>query len=280
MKSDMRPARLYGDLVGHHSARQKLRGLARDVTVFGLSMGRSIAGSNGWIRFPYYHHVFDDERAGFETQLDYLARFGEFISLSDVVTLLQSGDAIDGRYFCVTFDDGFKNCLTNALPILLEQKISAAFFLATNYIDSDPQADRERLLDFFDHRAVLMEFLNWDDCRTMADAGMEIGSHTLSHSRLANLDEAGVRRELSESKRLIEAELGRPCDHFCSPIGIPGRDFIVKRDPALARETGYRSMLTTERGAMRAGGDPYHMKRDHVQANWGVHQLRYFLSLP
>ncbi len=280
MQHDIRPARLYGDLVGHHSRRQKLRQLVRDAAVFGLSLGRSIGSSTGWIRFPYYHHVFDDERRGFETQLDYLAGFGDFMALGDVVTLLQSGEPIDGRYFCVTFDDGFKNCLTNALPILLARRIPAAFFLATDYIDSDTEADRERLLGFFEHRAVLMEFLSWDDCRALAEAGMEIGSHTLSHARLASLDEAGVRTELSRSKHLIETRLGRPCEHFCSPIGIPGRDFKVERDPDLARDCGYRSMSTTERGAMRAGDNPYRMKRDHVLANWGVHQLRYFLSLP
>lgn len=268
----------YRDFTAHQSHLGRLRGLARDGLILTLSLGKSIGRSSGWIRFPYYHHVFDDERAGFARQLNYLRQFGDFISLSDAVAMLEAGDFIDGRYFCITFDDGFKNNLTNAVPILLDTEAPTTFFLTTDYIGSNVETDRDRLLDFFGHRQLLMEFLNWDDCRAMISAGMEIGSHTVHHAKLSTLEESEVLMELAASKDKVEAELGRPCDHFCSPFGIPVRDFKPGRDPQLARAAGYRSMLTTERGAMLSGGDPYWIRRDHMLANWGLHQLRYFLS--
>ena len=113
----------------------------------------------------------------------------------------------------------------------------------------------------------------------MVAAGMTIGSHTVHHSRLADFEDEAVRVALSQSKAVIEKNLNKPCEHFCAPFGIPGRDFNVERDPDLARQAGYKSMVTTQRGAMRPGDDPYRIRRDHVLANWGNHQLRYFLSL-
>ena len=269
------PVQRYSDF----STGNAFRGLLRDCAVFGLSLGRSIARSTGWIRFPYYHHVFDDEQAGFARQLKYLAGFGDFISLDDALQLVGSDKPIEGRYFCITFDDGFKNCATHATPLLVEHKAPASFYLTTDFIGTDLEQDREKLLGFFDHGQTLMQFLDWQDCRDMAAAGMTIGSHTVHHSRLATLDAEQALTALTQSKAVIEENMAIPCPHFCAPFGIPGRDFKVERDPDLARQAGYQSMATTERGVMRSGDDPLRIRRDHVLANWGNHQLRYFLSL-
>jgi hypothetical protein len=275
----VRPVKNYREFVDHYSVAARLRSTARDLAICSLSLGRSIGKNSGWIRFPYYHHVFDDERRGFARQLQYMSRHGEFISLDEAVSILTSGESIDGNYFCITFDDGFKNNVTNAVPILLDNDASAAFFLVTDLIDSDIYKDRERLVEFFDHGKTLMEFLDWVDCRMMSDAGMVIGSHTVHHAKLSELDESAIINELTKSKTTIEKKLGRPCVHFCAPFGIPMRDFDPERDPELVRQSGYLSMLTTQRGANRKGGSPFLIKRDHVLASWGNHQLRYFLSL-
>jgi len=272
------PIRTYRDFVAGRSALASARDVARDMLLRVLAVGRSPGSTSGWIRFPFYHHVFDDERRDFARQLDYMAAHGDFVGLDDAVKMLGSGDAIDGRYFCVTFDDGFKNCISNAVPILVEKKSPATFFVVTRYVGTSIARDRELLKGFYIAGDKLMEFLDWDDCRRMAAAGFGVGSHTASHARLAQLDGAGVEAELTQSKRKIEAETGRPCNHFCCPFGRAEVDFIPGRDPEIARRVGFASFLTGHRGANRRGDSPLFVRRDHLLAAWGDHQLRYFLS--
>ncbi len=259
---------------------RRFRAAARDIAVGALAMGRRIDSTTGWIRFPYYHHVFDDERRGFARHLDYLRNFGDYVSLDDALTLM-AGGGTDGRYFCLGFDDGLKNCATNALPILAERRIPATFYVVTSMMGRCLEADDPiaRRVFGFAARDTAVPFLDWDDCRALRDAGMSIGSHSVSHARLSALDEVEVRREMIDSKVAIEQALGTSCHHFCPPYGKPGADFRADRDPALARDIGYRSLVTGVRGPTHDNADPFAIRRDHLLANWGLHQLRYFLSL-
>ena len=278
------PIRTYRDFIAGQTVIERIRGFARDAAVLALSIGRSPdaagedGGGGGWIRFPFYHHVFDDERKGFARQLDYMASLGDFIELDDAVALMESGGAIKGRYFCITFDDGFKNWITNAVPILLEKKAPCAFFVVTGYIGTSPEHNRDKLLGFYDSGDLLMEFLDWDDCRAMNDAGMMIGSHTMNHVHLAALDDDAATVELKGSKETIEQELGRACDHFCCPFGREGVDYDAARHPGIARKLGYRTFLTTRRDPVVEGASAMDIPRDHLLAGWGDYQLRYFFS--
>lgn len=274
------PVRRYRDFVAGRPALARLRERFRDAAVLALSVGRSPTRRSGWIRFPFYHHVFDDEREGFRRQLEFMAGLGDFIGLDDAVAMMESGDPIDGRYFCVTFDDGFKNWITNAVPILLDKTVPAAFFVVTRYIGTSVEKDRDLLRGFYSTRDRVVEFLDWDDCRRMAKAGMTIGSHTVNHVHLAALDEAAVEAELKGSKETIEAELGQPCRHFCCPFGRRNVDFLPQRDPRIARRVGYRSFLSGHRGATTRGASPMMIRRDHLLAGWDNRQLRYFFSRP
>ena len=127
------PATRYRDFISNGGPAVRLRTLARDGAVWALSFASSGAAGAEWIRFPFYHHVFDDERRGFARHLDFMAGQGDFVSIDQALAMLSSGEPLSGRYFCVTFDDGFKNNAANALPILAERGVPAAFFLADRF---------------------------------------------------------------------------------------------------------------------------------------------------
>ena len=241
---------------------------------------RVIGGTaSSWLRFPFYHHVFADERRGFARHLDAMRQVGEFISLDQALSLIRQGRPYDGRYFCLTFDDGFRNILTNAVPILSAREIPATVFVISDLVIETPGQWTSAHDHFFGPHRLPAAFLSWDDCRTLLASGFAIGSHSAGHRRFVTLSTEEVAHELSSSKKKIEQALGQPCHHFCCPWGKPDRDFKSDRDPMLAQQLGYQSFLTTQWGSVAVGDSPFAIRRVGLVANDGLAQLRYFLSL-
>jgi peptidoglycan/xylan/chitin deacetylase (PgdA/CDA1 family) len=118
---------------------------------------------------------------------------GEFLSVDDVVTLLERGDLIDGRYIYVTFDDGYKGRYMNAFPILQVLDAPAVFFVVPRFIEPSAPALGQST-GGGDRRIPNKQYLSWDECRQMADGGMAIESHSFSQAKLAVLDEVGCTR--------------------------------------------------------------------------------------
>src|SRR5262249_458148 len=87
-----------------------------------------------------------------------------------------------------------------------------------------------------------MPNLNWDELRRIADLGHEIGSHTVTHSNMAELDDMAARRELIESKSMLEAQLSRPVRWFAYPFG--GRHDFGQDQLPLVREAGYDGVFS------------------------------------
>ncbi len=272
------PVTTYRQFRAVESPRERIRTRARDGAVTLMSLRRSVPRTN-WIRFPYYHHVFDDQRASFDAHLRWMKNVSDPMSLDDAVAMLDSDEPLDGRYFCVTFDDGYKSCVTNAVPVLVEQNVPGAFFIPTAFVGTGGGERNEALLGRITaYDRCLTEFLTWDDCRDMVAAGMTIGSHSVTHPRLFELSRSGAEHELRASKRAIEDELGVECRHFSCPKGQPDVDFLSGRDPVLAAEVGYRSFLTTRRASVHQRPSAMSVPRDHVIASWSVRQLQYFFS--
>jgi peptidoglycan/xylan/chitin deacetylase (PgdA/CDA1 family) len=273
---------LHRELQRSRPLYRRLRSSARTAALQVVAAVRTQSLADDAIHFPYYHWVLDDERTGFDRQLRELKLLGDFISLDDAVTLLSSGEPIEGRYFCITFDDGFRNNLTTALPILVERDVSAAFFLPTSLIGLDLDRDWDRIARHYTGATggygQYFEYMNWNDVRELHATGMSIGSHTCGHVRLADLDDAAARREMADSKCVIEEQLHAPCRHFAAPFGRPGRDYVPQRDPEIARQLGYASFLTTCRGPNRGDASPLQIRRNDVLASHGPLLFRYLMA--
>lgn len=269
----------YKDFTDGESIKNQARELLRRATIAGLSIRKSINGTN-WIKLPYYHHVFDDERGSFERQLKYLKNFGEFVSMDSVWEMVTGKLPINGRYFCVSFDDGFYNCYKNMMPITAALDIPVMIYLPTSYINLDVNnaADAERIKNFYPEKPMLVPFLNWEQCREMMKHKVSFGSHTVSHANLMTLSPQEIEKELRESKATIEHNLNTACEHFACPWGRAGLDFDPAITTAIASKLGYKSFATTNRGTMLRNDDMYQLKRDHIVPSWENFQLKYFFG--
>ena len=104
------------------------------------------------------------------------------------------------------------------------------------------------------------------------------GSHTASHTKLSTLNEEQIKYELETSKQVIEEKLEISCDHFAPPNGNIGVDFFPEIAEKIAREAGYRTLVSASRGKTDKSSNLYLLRREHLVAAWGNHQLKYFLS--
>jgi peptidoglycan/xylan/chitin deacetylase (PgdA/CDA1 family) len=207
---------------------------------------------------PFYHAVPHEHARGFKRHALKLLRRGSFISWDEAQAILSGTASLDHPHFCLSFDDGDKSWVKVLLPILTELSIPATFFPIASSVDSHAGSSR----------------LTWQDCRELAAHGMSFGSHSLTHRPLASLSDSEAQSELYDSKAEIEDQLGQPIVDFSAPYGRPGKDFLVDRDVALAREAGYRSFATTARGPMGPGDSPMAILRLGLSPAWPVWAVR------
>ena len=138
------------------------------------------------------------------------------------------------RTVAVTFDDGYRSVLTEALPILDLLGLPATVFVATDFVGRDAPMSWPGIDQWVGgpHEEELVG-LSWDDLASLQNAGWEIGSHTCSHPQLSRLDDRGLRHELEESRRTCEERLGR-CRTLALPYG-DGDERVIRA----AEEAGY-----------------------------------------
>ncbi|HMB28374.1 MAG TPA: polysaccharide deacetylase family protein [Blastocatellia bacterium] len=100
--------------------------------------------------------------------------------------------------------------------------------------------------------------VNWRQAREMADAGVEIGSHTLTHPILTGLGGARLREEVAQSRDRIQNAIGRKVETFCYPNG----DYDLRTQLEVAR-AGYQLAVTTDVGLNNMRNDPLALRRIH-----------------
>lgn len=108
-------------------------------------------------------------------------------------------------------------------------------------------------------RTVPGLMLSWEEAREMSRAGIRFGSHTVSHPILSRVGRDRARREIEESKAVIEERLGVPVEGFAYPNGTPA-DFLPETKELL-RACGYRFAVTTSPGANDETTDAFELRR-------------------
>lgn len=116
--------------------------------------------------------------------------------------------------------------------------------------------------------------VTWDQIQELVNEPLvELGSHTIDHIRLSEVDEARARYELTESKRILEERTNVPCRHFCYPNGN-----YNKQTAEFAREAGYATAVTTAPGTNDRHDDLMTLKRIHLPETKCSERMLYVAS--
>ena len=205
----------------------------------------------GQFRRPASHKACFCDTRRFRSQMRYLARMGYgVIGLELALRGLFAGGPLPRRPVVLTFDDGTRDFHDHALPVLQEHGFPATVYAVTGLLG--------RSADFVSYRPV-PRLMTGEALRAVQRAGIQVGSHSVTHPQLTQLDDADLRREVFDSKAFLEDLLGSPVDHFCYPKG----DYDA-RVREVVRAAGYRSALTTVRGAANTAANPLEIPRKAV----------------
>jgi peptidoglycan/xylan/chitin deacetylase (PgdA/CDA1 family) len=189
----------------------------------------------------------------FAEQLDYLSRRYNIISLRDYLSARADGRPLPNYSLVLTFDDGFRNFRSVALPLLVARGLPATVFLITGNADHNSEvnlADSWRPEDD-------QSYLSWPEALKIKDSyGIDFGSHTCSHSPLLSLPIEGITRELGESRDELSRNLSIEKPALSYPKGERSQMLADQ-----ARRQGYCCAVTTDRGANEADHDLYTLGR-------------------
>lgn len=164
----------------------------------------------------------------------------------------------------ITIDDGWRSTYTEAFPELQKRKFPFTVFIYPNIIGKTSNA------------------LSWEQIRIMAKAGVDIQSHALTHPYLTRRKHrsmnddayaAWLRKELAESRRILEKESGKKVQFLAYPYG----DYDDRVATAAAK-AGYSAALTCDFGRVKKGSDPLKMKRFVIDDKMDFAAFRKYLG--
>ena len=263
----------------------------------------------------------------FDAQLAFLASRCQVVTAGEIAKAVAAGQPLPPNAVAITFDDGYEDNCSQALPLLRSHGLRATFFVTAGWIGTEKVLWWDRLHDYIGQAAKLgarpMDYedlpkplaaadlrtragaarlehdlvkalggltltpeetdnlvervaaalgadvaepepyrpMTWDQVRELRDAGMEIGSHSVSHARLACVPAERAFGELEQSKQTIERELDATVSLLAYPAGSHSQDAVD-----LAQEAGYAAAFTTASGPVAPGDDPFRLRRIGVWA--------------
>ncbi len=224
-----------------------------------ILLGVAWLGSSGaGIPVLTYHHIgpgsewYNVHEADFEQQLVYLLDMGfSAVSVLELAAGLGGRASLPSRPVVITFDDGYEDNYIAAFRLLERQGMRGTFFVVTGKIGQPG-------------------YMTWEQVRAMSAGGMEIGSHTVHHYTLNEINLKEMERELLLSRLMLETNVPGSAPIFANPFG--------ETSPAVVRlleRTGYQAACSSVVGLNRQGENLYMIRRLSVpQPRLGLWEFR------
>lgn len=196
-------------------------------------------------------HRIDSRPGGLSTTPEELRRHlgllesWHVLSLSEGVARLKLG-TLPRRAVALTFDDGYASVADVAWPLLKARRWPATFYVCSGFLGGGR----------FPWDSSEVPLVSASGLRDLADDGMAIGSHTVTHRWLPHLPPSDVVAEIRDDKNALEDVLGRAVTTFSYPMGgwtRPVRDAVAA--------AGHADAVTVDRGRNGRARDPLLLRR-------------------
>jgi len=220
-------------------------------------------------RFPPMraHRANYCDAGRFAAQMALLARLGwRVLDLDTALACLAGTAPTPRRAVVLTFDDAYDNFFDHALPVLQGHGFPATVYAISGWLG------RAMTWAGDEPGRPAPALMSAARLRELRAAGITVGSHSVSHAKLAELSPERQRLELINSKAALEDVLGEPVRHLCYPFG--SFDLESVRAAAAA---GYLSATTCLRGAATAADHPLALPRKAI--SYGDNLLGYWWKL-
>jgi peptidoglycan/xylan/chitin deacetylase (PgdA/CDA1 family) len=228
----------------------------------------AVDGGARSLRVLMYHKVNDlpNNRMSMPVSLfdEQMAELGELgytvVGLDAVLGHYVEGLPLPDGAVLITFDDGYRDNLLNAAPVLKKYGYPAVQFVPIAYVGDAQPLPHEKYLSA---HGVRNPTVDWSEIRELENHGVRIESHGISHRPLAELEIDEAAREITISKLKLEERLGRPVRAFSY---VKGSEADYKPvHPSLVRQAGYDLAFTAVSGANSPASDPLQLRRYNVE---------------
>lgn len=191
----------------------------------------------------------------FAEQLGYLREAGfNAVTAGDLAAVLAGEGELPAKPVVLTFDDGYGDFYDNALPLMKQHGFNGTLFMTTGWAGLSDERKR---------------MLSWPELAEVAEAGIEVGGHTVQHPQLDQLPPERLHEELYASKAAIEDKLSVPVPGLAYPFG-----YSSARVRRVARDVGYSYAYSVNNYLTRSANDHFALPRLTAQRSTTIDQFR------
>jgi len=225
-----------------------------------------------------YHSIADDASPKFKSfavspslfadQMAYLQQHDYTpINVTQLVhTYMQKKTLLPARPIVITFDDGFADFFTHALPVLQQYNFTATLYITTAFVNGT-----SKWLE--SEGEAMRRLLTWSQIHEINAAGIECGAHSHTHPQLDVLDLAKMREEVVSCKKVLEDHLQEEVSSFAYPYG-----YYTTAVKQAVQEAGYTSACAVKFTLSSEKTDPFALARLKVSSDTSVKLLGELLT--
>jgi peptidoglycan/xylan/chitin deacetylase (PgdA/CDA1 family) len=202
----------------------------------------------------------------FEKQMAFLKSSGrECMKLSEFAERLRSG-TLPANAVAVTFDDGYEDNFSEALPILKRYSIPATIFISTAYIGKT----------FMISDGIPLPFMSEDEIKQSLKTGLiELASHGHWHKVMRDLTKEGALQDIKESNRVAGNLIGKEPKCFAYPYGKYSEEML-----AILKELGFECAVTVKEGVVDSRSNLFELPRMAIASSTSMAEFKCKVSKP